>query len=51
MEKASVSSLVGNMCFNFRFKLEFTSGGGNDLYIDNIDISIITPHLLVTSYQ
>ena len=28
------------MCVsNFRFKLEFTSGGGNDLYIDNINIS------------
>ena len=24
---------------NFRFKFEFVSGGGNDLYIDNIDIS------------
>ena len=39
-KEASVSSLVGNMCVsNFRFKLEFTSGGGNDLYIDNINIS------------
>ena len=28
------------MCVsNFRFKLEFISGGGNDLYIDNINIS------------
>ena len=39
-KEASVSSLVGNMCVsNFRFKLEFISGGGNDLYIDNINIS------------
>ncbi len=39
-KEASVSSIIGNMCVsNFRFKLEFVSGGGNDLYIDNINIS------------
>ena len=38
--QANVTSLIGPFCVqNFRFKFEFKSGGGNDLYIDNINIS------------
>ena len=38
--KANITSLIGPICVqNFRFKFEFESGGGNDLYIDNINIS------------
>lgn len=39
-EEASISSIVGPYCVqNFRFKFEYQSGGGNNLYIDNINIS------------
>ena len=38
--EATITSLIGPFCVqNFRFKFEFESGGGNDLYIDNINIS------------
>ena len=39
-KEASISSIIGPFCVqNFRFKFEFESGGGNNLYIDNINIS------------
>ena len=39
-KEASVTSIVlPYFVPNFRFKLEFISGGGNDLYIDNLNIS------------
>jgi hypothetical protein len=39
-KEASVNSILGPFCVeNFRFKMEFVSGGGNNLYIDNINIS------------
>ena len=39
-KEAVVQGVIGSFCVpNFRFKLEFNSGGGNDLYIDNINIS------------
>ena len=39
-KEATVSSILGPYCVeNFRFKFEFKSGGGNDLFIDNINIS------------
>jgi hypothetical protein len=39
-KEASVNSILGPFCVeNFRFKIEFVSGGGNNLYIDNINIS------------
>jgi hypothetical protein len=39
-KEATISSILGPYCVeNFRFKFEFKSGGGNDLYIDNINIS------------
>ena len=39
-KEASISSIMGPFCVqNFRFKFEFESGGGNNLYIDNINIS------------
>ena len=38
--EVSISSIVGPYCVqNFRFKFEYQSGGGNNLYIDNINIS------------
>ena len=40
-KEAVVSSIVGPYCVsNFRFKFEFISGGGNDLFIDDINISL-----------
>tara|TARA_B100001287_G_scaffold276658_1_gene288500 strand:- start:6078 stop:8123 length:2046 start_codon:yes stop_codon:yes gene_type:complete len=40
-KEAIVSSIIGPYCVsNFRFKFEFTSGGGNDLFIDDINISL-----------
>lgn len=39
-KEANIVSLIGPFCVsNFRFKFEFNSGGGNNLYIDNINIS------------
>tara|TARA_B100001093_G_scaffold188189_1_gene180717 strand:+ start:6116 stop:8170 length:2055 start_codon:yes stop_codon:yes gene_type:complete len=39
-KEATISSILGPYCVeNFRFKFEFKSGGGNDLFIDNINIS------------
>ena len=39
-EEATVTSILGPFCVqNFRFKFEFQSGGGNNLYIDNINMS------------
>ncbi|MDC3133419.1 M43 family zinc metalloprotease [Bacteroidota bacterium] len=39
-KEATVTSIIGPLCVqNFRFKFEFQSGGGNNLYIDNINIS------------
>ena len=39
-KEATVTSIIGPFCVqNFRFKFEFHSGGGNNLYIDNINIS------------
>ena len=39
-KEATVTSILGPFCVqNFRFKFEFQSGGGNNLYIDNINIS------------
>ena len=39
-KEASVTSIVlPYFVPNFRFKFEFISGGGNDLYIDNLNIS------------
>jgi hypothetical protein len=39
-EEASVTSIVlPYFVPNFRFKLEFISGGGNDFFIDNLNIS------------
>ncbi len=39
-KEASVTSLVlPYFVSNFRFKFEFISGGGNDLFIDNLNIS------------
>ena len=39
-KEANIVSLIGPFCVsNFRFKFEFKSGGGNNLYIDNINIS------------
>ena len=39
-KEATVTSIIGPFCVqNFRFKFEFQSGGGNNLYIDNINIS------------
>ena len=39
-EQANITSIIGPFCVeNFRFKFEFTSGGGNDLFIDDINIS------------
>lgn len=39
-KEANIVSLIGLFCVsNFRFKFEFNSGGGNNLYIDNINIS------------
>jgi PKD repeat protein len=39
-KQAVVSSIIGPYCVeNFRFKFEFVAGGGNDLFIDDINIS------------
>ena len=39
-KQATISSIIGPFCVeNFRFKFEFKSGGGNDLFIDDINIS------------
>jgi hypothetical protein len=38
--EAVVSSILGPYCVeNFRFKFEFKSGGGNNLFIDDLNIS------------
>ena len=38
--QAVVSSILGPYCVeNFRFKFEFKSGGGNNLFIDDLNIS------------
>ena len=39
-KQATISSIIGPFCVeNFRFKFEFKSGGGNDLFIDDINIT------------
>jgi hypothetical protein len=50
--EATITSLIGPFCVqNFRFKFEFESGGGNDLYIDNINISYENTTAINTSYK
>ncbi len=40
-KEATITSIIGPYCVsNFRFKFEFTSGGGNNFFIDNINISL-----------
>jgi hypothetical protein len=43
-KEAMITSILGPYCVeNFRFKFEFKSGGGNNLYIDDLNISFDSP--------